>query len=290
MNDLGYVIRPEQYARVDNECVLSDSVVALDFFKDFYPEQGVVFLAFFYLAKVKDPFLPVWVYFIPKEEKIIAAAPVFKCDTFSEMSSMPITKTKLLEDECYFYWNNQLYAAVFTSTGETVIRHVRCILSNRDMLNVAGLDESIEIEDVFPVNLYNLEDGRFLSVCWMLETENACWYETVCSDDDARIDKIDVHKTFSHPININERVIIGDDIYFCRYNENFGIYFDKTNFKATEKDRAELTLPPPPRVKTKEESEPPRPKLKIIFNKDEMEKKEAANGGKPKIVSMFPRK
>jgi hypothetical protein len=81
MKDLGYVIRPEQYARVDNECVLSDSLEALDFFKDFYPEQGVVFLAFFYLAKVKDPFLPVWVYFIPKEEKIIAAAPVFKCDT-----------------------------------------------------------------------------------------------------------------------------------------------------------------------------------------------------------------
>jgi len=289
-DELGSVNRPEQYARVDDECILSDSLTARDFFKDFYSQDGIAFLAILHLASTKVSFLPVWVYFDPKIEKIVAAAPVFKIDSLPEISHLPISKAQMLDDETLFYWKDHLYSSAYTSTGETVVRRIRCLLSVRDMISVAEMDTTKEIDDVYPVKLYAIEDGRFLAACWAIEAnENCCWFETICADDEKYIDNVDVHKTFFYPININERVILGDDIYLCRYTDEFGIFMDKTSFKATEADRTREALPPPA-GKKHVEPEPPRPKLKIIFNKDEAEKKEASSGGKGRIIALTPRK
>jgi len=259
MKELGTLFRPEQYALPDEGCVLEDSVVAHDFFADYFGNDGLVFLGNITLASLKTRFLPVWLYFLPQTGKITSISPVFKMDNPDSFNDLRIFKTKVIDDETYFYWNSRLHAATFTSTGEIAIRSVRCILNVKDMQFIAELDGSAEIEDIYPVKLYQESTGKFLGVCWALETENAYWYETVCSDDDQFMDKIDVHDTVSYPINIGERVIIGGDYFFCRYEKEFSTCFVKTNFKASEKDRERENLILPPK-----EPEPFVPRLKVV--------------------------
>jgi len=269
MKELGDVFQPEQYAQVDEDCILSDSVVALDFFHDFYEKEGRVLLGFFSLASLKDNFLPVWLYFLPKENKIVAAAPIFKVDNFDEVADNQITKTHIADSEMFFYWNTHLYASAYTSTGETIIRRIRCILSIRDMANIASLDAHINVNDVYPVKLYAEEDGRFLAVCWAIEAnKNLYWYETVCADDDEIIDHIDANKTVSYPINIGETVILGDRFFKCAYMDSFGIYFDMTPVVATEKDRIKENIPLK-RDNLERTKKKPLPRLSIVKNKPE---------------------
>lgn len=282
MKELGTLFRPEQYAKPDEKCVLEDSVIAYDFFKDFHGPGGIVFLATVELTNLQVHFLPVWLYFLPKTERIISISPVFKVDKPGFFDDHKIFQPKVVDDETYFYWNCRLHAATFTSTGEMAIRGVRCILNAKDMQFIAELDDNANIEDIYPVRLYCESTGKFLGVCWALETESAFWYESVCSDDDHFMDKVDVHDTCSYPINIGEMVIIGGDYYFCRYEKDGGTCFVKTNFKASEQDRERENLVVPP-----QEPKPFVPKLKIAHNAhDVIKKKEDSRG---KIVKLTPK-
>ena len=281
MKELGTLFRPEQYASPDESCVLEDSAVAYDFFTDFFEPNGLVFFIGLYLASLKTKLLPAWAYVLPHSDKIISISPAFQLSESERSMDLTITQKKLVDDELYFYWNGKLHAATFTSTGEMAIRGVRCILNVKDMQFVAEMNDKTHIEDIYPVRLYQESTGKFLCICWALETEDAYWYESVCSDDDHFIDKVDVHDTVSYPINIGEEVIIGGDYYFCRYEHDWGgTCFVKTNFKATDKDRERENLILPPK-----KPEPFVPRLKVVRCDEKVIKKE----NKPTIVKLTPK-
>lgn len=270
MKNLGSVYQPDQYASSDDECILSDSLMALDFFKDFFKQEGLVFLSFFNLASIKHPSLPVWVYVDAKKGSIVAAAPVFKLDDTQTTAVSAIIDAKLVEDELFFYWKTHLYANAFTSTGEMIVRRIRCILCDKDMWRIAQLDNDVQIDSIYPVKLYAEDDGRFLAVCWAIEAnQNRMWYDTICADDDKYTDHVDVNKTVSYPINIGERVILGDDFYDCHFNQNFGTYFEKTPMKALPLDRQRENIP---NIQRPKKDDNHRPTLKIV-TKEEREKK-----------------
>lgn len=275
MKNLGSVYQPDQYASSDEECILSDSLVALDFFKDFYKQEGLVFLSFFHLASTEHPSLPVWVYVDVKKGSIVAAAPVFKLNDTQTIADLAFIDAKLVEDEIFFYWKDHLYANAFTSTGEIIVRRIRCILCDKDMWGIAELDKDVQIDSIYPVKLYAEDDGRFLAVCWAIEAnQNQMWYETVCADDDKYIDHVDVNKTVSYPINIGEKVILGDDFYGCHFNQNFGTYFEKTPIKALPMDRQRENIPLPKRPKKDDNR---RSTLKIVTKEEIKEREKKKN-------------
>ena len=281
MKELGYLYSPEQYAQPDDSCMLEDSTIAHAFFADFYGDDGKVFLGELTLANLKMKFMPAWVYYLPKSEKNIAIVPIFRINNPAISQTFTIVKCKILHEETYFYWNSKLHAATFTSTGELAIRGIRAILSIQDMRFVAEMDEKRQIEEIYPVKLYDGRDGKFLAVCWRLETQTAYWYETVCSDDDEFMDRIPVNEVISYPINIGETVIIGGYFYICAYDKDFLTHFEKMPFKASEQDimKEHIILPP------KKTEASPKVKMKVLLcNKQEKRQEQTS-----KIISFEPK-
>ena len=90
-----------------------------------------------------------------KTTKILSATPIFKVENFDFYAGAQVIKTEVVEHDTYFYWKNQLYAVVFTSIGEMIIRKMRSILSASDMFNIACLDDDMEVERCYPVKLYD---------------------------------------------------------------------------------------------------------------------------------------
>jgi len=285
MNELGlgYVVQPEQYAMVDDDCVLADSIAARKFFKQYTDIDGLIFLGSLYYATLQNAFMPVWLLVNVKTTKILAAVPIFRINNIDFYDGLQVTKTTVISHDTYFYWNRQLYAVVFTSTGEMIIRKVRCILSASDMFGIASLDDDVIIERCYPVKVYDENNGRFLAICWEIETENAYWFETICADDDVRLSHTKASDIISYPISIGDTVIIGDDYFTCCYDKVFDLYFKKTAFKATETDRAKEDIP-------LKDSPPKLPQLKVAFFKEKREKEMKEKIAPSKIVAFHPKK
>ena len=119
-----------------------------------------------------------------------------------------------------------------------------------------------------------------------MEGPETYWFETVCADDDFRLAKIKASEMVAYPISIGETAIIGDDYYTCCYDKVFDLYFKKTPFKASDKDRAKEDIP------LKNPSPPKIPKLKVAFSRDREEseaKKKKEEKMTSKIIALTPK-
>lgn len=111
----------------------------------------------------------VWVYFDLDAQDIRSLAPVFKLDNPEVFHECEFTKLLPLTNEIFLFWRETLYSTVFTSAGEVAIKKVRAVLSEADMLNILRLEGAFEAEDVYPVELYSLQQEKFACICWSIE-------------------------------------------------------------------------------------------------------------------------
>lgn len=235
MKKLGELFMPWQYTEPGEECVISDSTVAYDFFKDVFGDDGVVILANWKLSSFVLPFLPVWLYFRPKTKEIVAYQSVFRIDNVEQLDASTVLEMDVVQHDIFFCWKDALYCSVTTSTGEIVIKRIRAILSENDMLSIQRLAPEAECEDIYPVKLYALDDGRFLATCWAMELSNeTILFEPVICDDEAIVDLVDPNDTTFYPITIGEKAIIGDAWYEFKCDEHFGNYFNRLPILASK--------------------------------------------------------
>lgn len=286
MNKLGYIPFPEQYADVGESCVLTNSVLAQKFFREHNDgAEGTVFMAGFYYASLHKPCLRHWIYVDLKDMRLIDYEPVFIVDDIKAYDELKLTDIKLMKEDCYFYWDDCLYAAITSSEETILIKRVRCLLSLYDIVDLATINGEVSVDDCYPVKLYSQEDGRFLAVCWKIVADNEEWYEPVCSDEYSLFKDKDAITPIDYPVSIGESVIIDDSFFTYSYRKSFGSYFKKTSFKATKADKEKENIP-----LENVPSLPKKPRFKVIFSKDvgKSDKKEHKNTSK--IVALHPKK
>lgn len=280
MNELGYFEHPEQYSDVGDDCFLADSVQARKFFRQNCSPNGYVFLVTLLYASLKEALLPVWAWVDLKTATVMKSVPVFKLKNPDFYTDAQVLEWTFTEDTFYFSWNDKLYLAIFTSDAEIAVRRVRAILSSENRLNVARLEGYDNIDACDPVKVYDQNDGHFVAVCWSLKIGKSYWYDTVCNDDRASFDQVEARDILSYPINIGEKVIIGNNFFECSFNRAGGIVFNETHIIATEKDRRNEDIPLP------KKTEPFRPQLKVFVP----EKKAPKEKHHPKFIALNSKK
>ncbi len=229
MDKLGFIPNPEQYAPAGDEVALDNSVDALEFFQDFYGGNGVVLLASISLNNFACPNMLVWVYFDLDAQDIRSLAPVFKLDNPEVFHECEFTKLLPLTNEIFLFWKETLYSTVFTSAGEVAIKKVRAVLSEANMLNILRLERAFEAEDVYPVELYSLQQEKFACICWSIEQKDddgVVWHP-VCKDDEKLLDAFDGDTLTEYPVELGETATIGGELFKLCYNAAEGKHFEK---------------------------------------------------------------
>lgn len=233
MDKLGFIPNPEQYAPAGDEVIFDNSIDALEFFQDFYGGNGVVLLASISLNNLACSNMPVWVYFDLDAQDIRSLAPVFKLDNPEVFHECEFTKLLPLTNEIFLFWRETLYSTVFTSAGEVAIKKVRAVLSEADMLNILRLEGAFEAEDVYPVELYSLQQEKFACICWSIEqkekdTDDVVWHP-VCKDDEKLLDAFDGDTLTEYPVELGETATIGGELFKLCYNAAEGKHFEKVS-------------------------------------------------------------
>ena len=233
MDKLGFIPNPEQYAPAGDEVIFDNSIDALEFFQDFYGGNGVVLLASISLNNLACSNMLVWVYFDLDAQDIRSLAPVFKLDNPEVFHECEFTKLLPLTNEIFLFWRETLYSTVFTSAGEVAIKKVRAVLSEADMLNILRLEGAFEAEDVYPVELYSLQQEKFACICWSIEqkekdTDDVVWHP-VCKDDEKLLDAFDGDTLTEYPVELGETATIGGELFKLCYNAAEGKHFEKVS-------------------------------------------------------------
>ena len=122
---------------------------------------------------------------------------------------------------------------MFTSAGEVAIKKVRAVLSEADMLNILRLEGAFEAEDVYPVELYSLQQEKFACICWSIEqkekdTDDVVWHP-VCKDDEKLLDAFDGDTLTEYPVELGETATIGGELFKLCYNAAEGKHFEKVS-------------------------------------------------------------
>lgn len=175
----------------------------------------------------------VWVYFDLDAQDIRSLAPVFKLDNPEVFHECEFTKLLPLTNEIFLFWRETLYSTVFTSAGEVAIKKVRAVLSEADMLNILRLEGAFEAEDVYPVELYSLQQEKFACICWSIEqkekdTDDVVWHP-VCKDDEKLLDAFDGDTLTEYPVELGETATIGGKLFKLCYNAAEGKHFEKVS-------------------------------------------------------------
>ncbi len=156
-------------------------------------------------------------------------APAFCLDDPERVLNAQFTDIKVLDQELFLFWKDMLFATAFTSTGQIVIKKVRSVLNEADMLNVIKLENAIEAKDIYPVELYHTVEERFVCTCWSIEAEGddrVIWHP-VCRDDIKLLDGMDCQMLTEYPIELGETAVIGGETFVLNYAQGLEKYFVK---------------------------------------------------------------
>lgn len=252
MKELGYVPEPEQYASAGDLLFIENSVEARTFFEESYGKGGYVFLCNATLSSLRYPSLPFWVYLDAKNKKIISMIPAFIMDNFEDILDLEFRELKPFTSDAFIFWKNTLLAVVITSTGEMVIQRVRTILTEEDMLSISRLENAYKVNDVYPVELYSVDDHKFVCVCWSVEAEDydgVIWHP-VCQDDIVLAKQAEGNVLTEYPIELGDTAVIGGEIYTLCYRKDLGKYFQRnavqTKLSVNQSQSQEKQVIPPP--------------------------------------------
>ena len=239
MDDLGNVFLPEQYAPAGNDCLISNSALAYDFFADnlsksyLSPEGGVVLILVPYKA-IKPVHILLWAYVVKDTGKFVSVFPAFQLKN-CDVDLLNFTAFQVIEKECYFKRDNKLYAIINTDKKYTIIQKVCSILTLKDAIALAEFNTGFMSDDAYPCKVYALDDGRFLATCWALyyRNTNTSIYLTVSLKDTKYLKGIDASDTTSYPITVGEDTIINGGIYKLCTDGFLGQFFHSQKKKAT---------------------------------------------------------
>ena len=252
MRELGYVPEPEQYASAGDLLFIENSVEARTFFEESYGTGGLVFLCNATLSSLRYPSLPFWVYLDAKNKKIISMIPAFIMDNIEDILDLEFRELKPFTSDAFIFWKNTLLAVVITSTGEITIQKMRSILTEEDMLSISRLENAYKVNDVYPVELYSVDDHKFVCVCWSVEAEDydgVIWHP-VCQDDIVLAQQAEGNVLTEYPIELGDTAVIGGEIYTLCYRKDLGKYFQRnavqTQLSLNQSQSHEKQVIPPP--------------------------------------------
>ncbi|MCM1324590.1 MAG: hypothetical protein NC218_10750 [Acetobacter sp.] len=234
MDKLGKILFPEQYAPVGNEVRVSNSIEALAFFEDYYPKGGMVLLGNIRFDYPQMPNMMVWMYFdISSEEpKIISTIPVFDVP-IEALNNRKILEITPHQNEVFSLWKDVLYCSVYTDTGEICIMKVRSLLNAEEAASVYEMQTGMEVEDIYPVELYSHSAHKFVGVCWavtLIGDDNRIFWYPVCLEEENAIAAYSADDLTDHFIDKGETAVIGGDTYRLTIDEN-GYIFKKIRSK-----------------------------------------------------------
>ena len=232
MDELGVIPYPEQYAEAGGELFLDNSLEAKEYFRAFHETEGFdgVICAMAVLSNLVVPAVPVWIYLVLDEEerpKFIDYAPIFLLEDHDIIQKETILEIRPIKRECYFFWQDILYAAVFTSNDYLAIRRVRALLSENDVIGTVSLERGEPPASVLPVELYSLEEHRFVCACWEINfnDDEPISLLPVCFDDKRLPKDADANSLDTHLIEPGESVDIDGSLYLLRQNRKQSYYF-----------------------------------------------------------------
>ena len=234
--ELGEILTPWEFSSSQEHIEIGDSVTALNLFKEKFGEGGKVSL---YLIKLINATttaeILAWHYAVDNASVL---QPVFSVDDITTLNHAIIQDIKQVVSNMYYYLGNILYSAIYTTTGNIVIKKVRSVLSEADMHNILQMRET-EYTDVYPVDIYSYEHKKFVGACWAIENSETriIHFEPICRDENEKLTAIDVKNIEPIPIELNGEVDIGGDTFILRYKNNFGKYFEKTLPKQKIRER-----------------------------------------------------
>lgn len=282
--ELGEILTPWEFSSSQENIEVGDSITALNKFRAKFGGDGPVSLILITLANLNKTELLAWHYRI-NDKSIIQ--PVFSVDDTNAFNNFAIKEIKHVTSGIYYYLNRILYAAIFTTTGNIVIKKVRSVLSETDMHNILRL-RGTEYTDVYPVDIYSYDLKRFVGACWAIENaENRCiHFEPICRDESEKLFALNIENIEPIPIEINGEVDIGGDTFILRYKNNFGKYFEKSLSKKKLRESIEqqkashnniaptisfcsctvISPPSTPPKTVEEENSAPEPKEAKILN------------------------
>lgn len=229
MKKLGNVLYPEQYAEVGEEVRISSSVEALEFFEAFYKKGGLVLLGtmFFKSETIKDT--TCWLYFDIKSKvpELISTIPVFNIP-MDELNDLEITNIVPHAEEIYMVHEGVLYSSAYTDTGELCIKKVRMILNSNDATSIVGLYSGLEVEEIYPVELYSHSAHKFVCVCWAVKTVGASFiaWHPASLEDELTLKEYPNEDLEDHFIEVGETAVINGESFKLEKNKQ-GLAFRK---------------------------------------------------------------
>ncbi len=158
-----------------------------------------------------------------------AFLPIVKLDNYAEVLNAEIIRFIPIMSEAFFRWNNTLLASVFTSTGEIVIKKVLSLLTQSDVEAFLKLDFDCDITDIYPVNLYSVPQNQFICTCWAIEMDDidTLLYQPVCLVDVERTKQFEGQIYQDYPIDVGDKVVLGEENYTLRFDKDDGFYFQR---------------------------------------------------------------
>ena len=158
-----------------------------------------------------------------------AFLPIVKLDNYAEVLNAEIIRFIPIMSEAFFRWNNTLLASVFTSTGEIVIKKVLSLLTQSDVTAFVQMQYDCKITDIYPVRVYSLDKNQFICVCWAVEFEDTdtLLYQPVCLVDVERTKQFEGQIYQDYPIDVGDKVVLGEENYTLRFDKDDGFYFQR---------------------------------------------------------------
>lgn len=236
MKTLGKVSYPEQYALADGVFSFNDSVEVYEFFHGLCEVEGDVFLVKVHFNSLKYPALFMWVYVDVDAQNPISMIPIDKDLNPRDVFDAQITKIEPILNDIIFLQNNIPMVAIFTDTGEILLRRLRLLLNAADLLTILELENSVTATDFYPVEIYSHSLKRFILAAWAIETEEyegVLWYP-ICSDNLAQLETYGENSEDleQYPIDLKDTVTIDGVNYILLTNKDLGFFFMKNEAKA----------------------------------------------------------
>lgn len=236
MKTLGKVSYPEQYALADGVFSFNDSVEAYEFFRGLCEVEGNVFLVKVHFNSLKYPALFMWVYVDVDAQNPISMIPIEKDLNPRDVFDAQITKIEPILNDIIFLQDNIPMGAIYTDTGEILLRRLKLILNAADLLTVLELENSVTVTGFYPVEIYSHSLKRFILAAWAIETEEyegVFWYP-VCLDNIAQLEAYgdNSEDLEQYPIDLKDTVTIDGVNYILLTNKDVGFFFMKNEAKA----------------------------------------------------------
>ena len=277
MKKLGFISDPEQYASAEDLVFIENSVEARTFFEEEFGKGGIVFLGSVFFNSLRYPCLIFWLHIDTRKKSIISMIPAFRLDNYTEIFDLQLLEVKPISSDTFIFWKDEVFAAILTSTGEIVIKKIRSILTENDMLAILQLEGTENVVSVYPVGIYSLETRQFVCTCWSIEVENIenVFWLPVCHDDMSLIRQFEKGGLTEYPVELGETVVIGGENYTLCYCKDLGSYFNRNEVQS----KLSIAQSDMPNEQILNASEPePTMQTQIFSIKTNLKNKKSVNG------------